>query len=106
MNARSALTYGTNFIANSATNWSAERIAGPATFHKLPNFIGQLGSFITVWSFWSEMLVHNKIAKFARTDMTKGNLVGIDLVKSLSPIMYILYYARVKITSYDVIPNA
>jgi hypothetical protein len=102
--ARSAVQHGTNFIANGTTDGSAERIAGPAALHKLPNFINQLRSLFAVWSFWSDVLVYNEVANFGRADMTKWNLVGINLVKSFSHSKYSL--PRFKITSYDVIPNA
>ena len=100
----SAVQHGTNFIANGTTDGSAERIAGPAALHKLPNFINQLRSLFAVWSFWSDVLVHNEVANFGRADMTKWNLVGINLVKPFSRSIYSL--PRFKITSYDVIPNA
>jgi hypothetical protein len=45
-------------------------------------------SLIVVRPFWSDMVVHNEIAKLGVIDITKRDLFGIDLVKSSSPIKY------------------
>ena len=60
---------GTNVIADSTAERSRERIAGPATLRKLPNLVSQLSNFTIVWSFWSDVLVYDKLAKFGRIDM-------------------------------------
>jgi hypothetical protein len=103
---RSSIKYAANVIANSTTRRSAKWIAGPATFRKLPNFISKMRSLVIVRSFWSDMVVHNEVAKFCGIDITERDLFGIDLVKSLGkPDQILLQLQRARITSYDVIPK-
>ena len=64
LGSRSSIKYATNVIADGTTKRSAERFDGPATLHKLPNFISHLRSLAIFRSLWSEMVVHDKVAKF------------------------------------------
>ena len=84
----SIVKYGTNLIADIVTDGPSDRVAGPTMLCQLPYPICQLRSLIIIWSFWSDMLVNNKLAKFGGIiDMTQGDLIRIDLMKSSSPVL-------------------
>ena len=87
---RSAVTHGTNGITNSVTGGSAKRVGGPAMLREFPNIISQLRSLILVRSFWLGLLAHNEIADFGMTSITERGLIDINLVNTLSTIMYFL----------------
>jgi hypothetical protein len=72
-------------IINCVDSWPCFGVFDPALFREFPNIVGQLGRLVGIRPLGSHILLCNKSLKVI-TDVTKRDLVGVDLVAWLQTI--------------------